>query len=218
MKTTMEMCNQPGSSSKPASRKQLSGFTLIELVIVMVIVAIGVTLAAPSFRAIYEKRQLTNAAESIASFMNFAQSAAVKYNRDVIVNIRRTDEDTWCVGATLGRTACDCREPDDTNGTLCEIEGVPRRIEHADVVSNPTYQLMFAMNINSTAVSDSNFSFDPVRGTLLNLETINIQMHTNTGTGASKEYQLDVDVLPTGHVSICTSLGRKNLLKRYPTC
>jgi prepilin-type N-terminal cleavage/methylation domain-containing protein len=218
MKTTMEMCNQTGSSSKPARRKQVSGFTLIELVIVLAIVAIGVALAVPTFRSITEKRQLTGAAESVASLMSFAQSAAVKYNRDVSVNIRRTDFDTWCVGATLGTTACDCSEVNVAAAGFCDINGVPRRIEHADVVSNPAYQLMLAMSIDGTVTANSNFTFDPVRGTLLNLETVNIQMHTNTGIGISKEYQLEVDVLPTGRVSICTATGRKLLLRQYPTC
>jgi len=219
MKTTMEMCKQTESSSRPARRKQISGFTLIELVIVVVIVAIGVTLAAPTFRSITEKRQLTSAAEGVASLMSIAQSAAVKFNQDVVVNIQRTDFDTWCIGATLGATACDCAEANVAAANFCDINGVPRRVTHADVVSNPAYQLMLPMSINATATSNSSFTFDPARGTLLNLETVLIQMHTHTGSGTSKEYQLDLEVLPTGRVSICTQgTGRKRLLKQYPTC
>jgi len=218
MKKTMESLDHPVSLSKPVSHKKVLGFTLIELVIVMVIVAIGVALAVPTFRSTIEKRQLTRSAETIASFISLAQSAAVKHNQDVILNIRRTDHDTWCLGVTLGSSACDCRELDDTNGLLCEIADVPRRISQSDVISKPTYELMHSMSINSTATSNSNVIFDPVRGTLLNLETINIQMHTNTGSGNSREYQLDVNVLPTGRASICTATGRKNLLRQFPTC
>ena len=218
MKTTMQIRSQSGPLFRPVSLKQVSGFTLIELVIVLVIVAIGVALAVPTFRSITERRQLTSATESIVSFMSFAQSAAVKYNQDVMVNIQRADFDTWCVGAILGATACDCTEVNVAAADFCDINDVPHRIEHAEVISNPAYQLMLAMNINGTATTNSNFSFDPVRGTLLNLETVNFQMHTNTGTGASKEYQLEVDVLPTGQASICTATGRKLLMRQFPTC
>lgn len=196
----------------------MTGFTLIELVIVLVITAIGVALAVPTFRAVVEKRQLTRSAEAIATFMNLSQSEAVKRNEDISVNIRRTDHDTWCIGAIAGATACDCSETTTTDPLFCDIDDVPYRITQADVISNPTYELMHRMEVNGTATSNSSFTFDPIRGTLLNLETVNIQVHTNEGSGTSREYQLEVDVLPTGRVSICTATGRKFLLRRFPTC
>ena len=189
------------------------GFTIIELVIVVVIVAIGVALAVPSFRSIIEKRQLTSAAEEIAGFMRFAKSEAIKRNEDVIVNIQRSNHTDWCIGATLGTTACDCAAAPE----FCVIEGVEYLMEQEDVVSDSDYSLMHRMEINGGGTADGNFSFDPVRGTLLALQPINIQLHSNTGSGDTREYQLDVNVLATGRVQICTDTSRA-LLKQYPTC
>lgn len=201
------------------SRKQTSGFTIIELLIVMIIVAIGVALAVPSYKAIIEKRRLTAATEDIAAFMKYAHSESIKRNDDVIVNIRRTDATTWCVGATLGRTACNCYETDTTAATFCEIEDVPQRIVQADVISNANYQLMHIMRVNGTATANASFSFDPIRGTLLNLETILIKMHTHSMEGSdesTRDYKLVVQVSPTGHVGICNALVRKFTLGQYP--
>lgn len=186
--------------------------------IVMIIVAIGVTLAVPTFRSITEKRQLTSAAESVAAFMSLAQSAAVKYDRDINLNVQRASFNTWCVGAKLGATACDCNETSPSAADFCEINGVPHRIQQADVIPNASYQLLQSVLVDGTASADTNITFDPVRGTLLGLQTVVFQMHTNTGSGSDKEYQLNVNLLPTGRVALCTATGRKLLLKAFPTC
>lgn len=221
-KIRQEMSGGSRSNFRPAKRGQSPGFTLLELMIVVVIVAIGVALAVPSFKSILEKRQLTSAAEEIAGFMRFAKSEAVKRNEQVIINMRHTDLTTWCIGATLGTTACDCRPPPDGpdlgDDNYCDIEGVAYQMDQADVVSNSDYELMYLMQLNGTTTPDASFAFDPVRGTLLDLESVNFQLHTNQGSGSTKEYQLEVNILPTGRVQICTATGRERLLKQYPPC
>ena len=219
----MGISDPKGSWPVRSNRKHISGFTIIELMIVMVIVAIGVALAVPTYRSITEKRQLTSAAESVAAFMTLAQSAAVKYDRDVMVNMQRSNFNTWCIGATDGVEVCDCTPPadggpDPGDDNYCDINGVPSHIQHADVIPNAAYQLLQSIKVNETASANSNITFDPVRGTLLGLETVSFEMHTNTGSGSDKEYQLNVNLLPTGNVSICTAIGRKLLLKMFPTC
>lgn len=214
----MRISEPQGSLPARSNRKRTFGFTIVELMIVMVIVAIGISLAIPTFRSVREKRQLTSAAESVAAFMNLAQSAAVKFDRDITINLQRTSFNNWCVGATTGATACDCTENDTGAADFCAINGVERRIRHADVVPNAGYQLLKEIDVNDAASADSDITFDPVRGTLLGLQTVSLQMHTNTGTGSDKEYQLNVNLLPTGDVSICSDSGAKMLLKSFPTC
>lgn len=74
------------------------GFTLIELVIVLVIAAIALALAVPAYQNIIEKRQTTAKAEELASFLASAQGESVKMNRRVSVATRYTDANNWCVG------------------------------------------------------------------------------------------------------------------------
>lgn len=223
MNRPLEVTTQKRSQNESFRQCKASGFTLIELVIVIVIVAIGLALAVPSYRNTIEKRRLSFSAEQISTLLTFAQSSAVKHNQDVMVNLRRTDHDTWCVGATLGTAACDCTETDDTQAAFCDIEGVGRRLDHAAVLPNTTYDLMHQMNINGTAVANDNIVFDPIRGTLVDLDTVNILLHTHQGsdgTASSRNYQLEVDVLPSGRVSICTRGGTaaKKLLRQYSEC
>jgi type IV fimbrial biogenesis protein FimT len=223
LKTPIELSGGSRSGFRPVYQRQSPGFTIIELVIVVVIIAIGVALAVPSFRSIIEKRQLTSATEEIAGFMRFAKSEAIKRNDEVIVNMRHSDNKTWCIGATLGMTACDCRPPDDGGPNLgdadfCDIEDVAYQMDQADVVSNPDYELMQGMEINDLETPNGSFSFDPVRGTLSALQPINFQLHTSTETDGTREYQLEVNVLATGRVQICTDTSGAILLKQYPTC
>ena len=219
----MDVAAKQGPRNRPVGQYKSPGFTLIELAIVIGIVAIGVALAVPSFRDIVEKRRLSSSAEQISTLFAFSQSAAVKHNRDVIVNLRRTNHTTWCIGATLGTVACDCTVTNEALPAFCDIEGVGRRLDHTEVLPNTTYDLMHAMSINGTAITNDNIIYDPVRGILVGLDIVNIQLHTHQGsdgTASSRNYHLDVDVLPSGRASICTRDGvsAKKLLLQYTEC
>ena len=60
-----------------------AGFTLIELMIVLVILAVTLTLAAPAFQEIQEANRLQTTASTIVTAVNFAKSEAVTRNDDV---------------------------------------------------------------------------------------------------------------------------------------
>lgn len=59
------------------------GFTLIELMIVIVVVAIGAALAAPSFRETIANYRVRGGAESIVNGLNYARAEAVRRNGSV---------------------------------------------------------------------------------------------------------------------------------------
>ena len=111
--------------SKIQLRPVSQGFTLIEVLIVMVIVAIGVAIAVPSFRPAIEKRQLVSAAEEVVSFMEIAQGEAMKRNEKVTVSWSSPGSHNvnWCIGASSPpKTApCDCMETTHHGECACAL-------------------------------------------------------------------------------------------------
>lgn len=68
-----------------------NGFTLIELMIVIILIAIGAALAAPSFSNIIRDTRLTTQANNLLSSIQLARSEAVRHS--VQITILRGDED-----------------------------------------------------------------------------------------------------------------------------
>lgn len=66
-----------------AVRRRHAGFTLIELMVVISIIAIGAALAAPSFSQLIANYRVRSGAESMINGLNFARAEAVRRNTPV---------------------------------------------------------------------------------------------------------------------------------------
>jgi type IV fimbrial biogenesis protein FimT len=86
-----------------ASRRIDAGFTLIELMIVVVIVAVMLTLVAPSFYTTIKNNRLRTEADRIVTSFNLARSESVKRNIDVVICARSGNPTPSC--ATTGIAA-----------------------------------------------------------------------------------------------------------------
>ena len=183
MKATMKSRQGDGQTAK--------GFTVVELMIAVVVVAIGVALATPTYENIMQKRQTTAQAEELAAFLSYAQSEALKSNEQVSVELTYSTANNWCIGANEGNSGCDCTEVDSTSNDYCSLNGVAHMMDSST-------QTRCSMSAYS---ADTMFTFDPVRGIM---ETVDLgNNHAFTMQSDNSHYALQVDVAVTGRIVLC---------------
>lgn len=78
--------------------KNNTGFTLVELMVVLAIAAILATVAVPSFRSMIQNNRLATQANELAGTLNFARSEAIKRGSSVTVCVSTSQ--TTCTGGT----------------------------------------------------------------------------------------------------------------------
>lgn len=90
----------------PIERGQEKGFTLIEMMIVVIILAVLASLAAPSFRQYILSQRIKNAAFDLNASLTYARSEAIMRNASVTVSKIGKWESGWNVqlGTTTLRT------------------------------------------------------------------------------------------------------------------
>ena len=76
--------------------KKHTGFTLVELMITLVLVAILATIGVPSFMSLIANNRLTTQANELVSSLNLARSEAIK--RNTRVTVCRSSTGTSCGG------------------------------------------------------------------------------------------------------------------------
>lgn len=179
----------------PKGKKEFSankGFTLIELMVVIAVIAIITSFALPSYRTLIEKRQVTSGAEQLGAFLSAVQIEAVKRSENITVSY---DEDAWCVGIATGTAACDCTDTDPATAD-CTIDGQVR-IFNEDNLNYP--DAMSAIN------GDGAFIFDPARGlvyddsSMADYDAAEVEFLSDNDT-----YALNVQVSATGRVKYCS--------------
>ncbi|HSM69599.1 MAG TPA: GspH/FimT family pseudopilin [Xanthomonadales bacterium] len=172
-----------------ASRKE--GFSLIEVMVTLVVLAIGLAMAFPNWEQSTQKRRLTSSAEQLAAFLSEAQGSAIKHNSELTVSLQHVSATEWCLGAVLGGTACDCTVTDTTNASFCAIDGAPQVLE----------QSLFGTTEMPAHSTDTTFTFEPIRGIMANADLGNA--HSYDLVSENDQFALQVNVLPTGRIRVC---------------
>lgn len=189
-------------------RRVQSGFSIIEMMIALLLVAIGASLALPSYVDMIEKRHVTRGAEQLLAFVNSAQLEAVKWNQNLNVSYTRAGDSEWCVGANLGATICDCTVTDTSNAQFCGINGSAWKFDDGLAGDRVLVKAM-----SGDAGGDNAYTFEPTRGIFVNMDdTFQVEMHSS-----SSKYQLQIMVTRTGQAVLC-SKNSAHAVTGYAVC
>jgi type IV fimbrial biogenesis protein FimT len=87
---------------KPSS--SVSGFTLVELLVVLAVAGILATLAVPSFKSLIQSQRVKNASFELYAALSLARNEAIKRNSDVTLaaTMNASNEVSWVITADDG--------------------------------------------------------------------------------------------------------------------
>ncbi|MFL6593696.1 MAG: Tfp pilus assembly protein FimT/FimU [Luteimonas sp.] len=175
-----------------------AGFTLIELMVTLGVLAIVLVAAAPSFADFLDRYRLRGAVDDVVSLISDARAASVKTDRDVNLSFGGASTTAWCLGANAAvdpaggnpasaAVACDC-----TDASQCLVGGERMAIAVGQEGQVAVDSLATAINFNSK----------------LGLKTnpMNPSVATFTSPRGTYDLQLTVNVL--GQASVCTPSDR----------
>jgi prepilin-type N-terminal cleavage/methylation domain-containing protein len=197
-----------------------SGFTIIELMVVIAIIAIITSFALPSYQTLIEKRRVTSTAQQMASFLSAAKMEAIRRNEEIGVS---TDSDAACMGlfsydVAAGNTDCECGLTDPDVENACAIVDLGSGVKSLRTLDNdllnPTVNIA-AIELGS---GEAVVVFDPIRGALrpqdIVASPLEIQLLSHYET-----YALNVQLSATGRVSVCSDLTRADIyVPGYDPC
>lgn len=180
-----------------ANRRLRSGFTLIELMVSLAVLAIVVAMAVPSFSDFAQRSALRGVADNVVGVIANAKEDAIKRDRLVRIDFKAVGTG-FCVGAqpvaNVTAAGCDC-----SSATACAIASFP---------ADPT-DLRSVMLDGTPAfgtITPAALIIDPKTAMLADFNNAgSIQFETPRGFGV----RLSVNAM--GRPSMCTPASMKAL-------
>lgn len=174
-----------------------NGFTLLELMVTLAILAIVLGVGVPSMLDMARSMRLQGAAQESYALLQFARSDALRANADRFV-VWSSDSGAWCA-VVSDRNDCNCLTED------CSIDGVLRQQVSADFGE--------VALVNAGFSGGSFTRFDGMRGLAEgNAGTVAYQLPTADDSVTAAEIRLVVSGL--GRVRLC-QVGN---VGGYPAC
>jgi prepilin-type N-terminal cleavage/methylation domain-containing protein len=125
------------------------GFTIIEMMTVMVIAGVLLVIALPAFNDMLARRRLEGQANELVTDLAYAKSEAVQRNRNVMLRTDPAGTSCYTIAAwTTGTGDCNCTATPRCTGGPIELKTVT--LTNGVTISN----------------ANTRFDFEPVRGAL----------------------------------------------------
>lgn len=189
--------------TRAAAFERDCGFTLIEMMVTIAVLAIIVAIAVPSFSDFMEKARLRGAADALSSQFSLARSQAVRSGRDVRLLVVGEDAE-WCTGArqyaasgvvglvdASGSASCNCST--SAGAAQCLVA------DQQSVVSSTGFAGVLLQDSNGL-----DFQFDRRTGSLVDLTQKTLKLRSESHPG---RFGLNLVTTPMGHARTCIPSG-----------
>ena len=177
-------------------RRVHCGFTMIELMTVLVIAGVLLSLAMPSFRELLARNRIEGVAGELSTDLQYARSEAVSRNTQVGLIVGANCYTVFVVG-TAPATSC----------TSLGTGGDSIKAVTIDVAAT---SLAFTSNGGQSFIQ-----FDPVRGMATDAGGVNDWSGFVNVSSTAGNWQLRADVTNFGRARACSPSGT---FKGYPSC
>lgn len=183
------------------------GFTLIELMVTVIVLAILAAVAGPALGDFFQRYRLRGAADEVASLLASSRAEAMMRNRDVAVTFVGTGT-SWCVGASAAADPATAGDPVgaaascDCSGAECSIgdRTMERNGSNYSGVSLPAAPGTTTITFNSLTGA-----VNPITGTAATFKSPN------------GHYSLRLQVSALGRGQLCVPSGSPSM-SGIPSC
>lgn len=177
---------------------------MIELMVALIVLAILMALATPSFTEYLERYRLRSAVEDTLALFAQARQGSVEADRNVRVKVGGTTTD-WCIGAVQEIEPAEGELVDTTPGncmasgcgsaaTACVVGGEPLFVDQAG-----------RAGVSLEAVT-ADFTYDSKGGTLADLSEPEIEFLSSSG-----RYGLTIRLSALGQARACSTAGLREI-------